>query len=146
MNLQVVPVSLRDANAYVAQKHRHHGPTRGHKFSIGVTDGEQLRGVAIVGRPLARKLDNGQIAEVLRVCSDGTPNVCSMLLGACRRAALAMGYKKIVTYTLNSESGASLKAAGFKATKRVSGASWSRQGREREDKHPLDDKIRWESP
>jgi len=69
-----------------------------------------------------------------------------MLLGACRRAALAMGYKKVITYTLDKESGASLKAAGFRPTKKVVGASWSRENRLREDKHPLDDKVRWEAP
>lgn len=88
LELRFRPIGLRAANDFVAAHHRHHGPTRGHKFSISVTDAQgQIRGVAIAGRPVARRLDDGAHLEVLRVCTDGTPNVCSMLYGAVRRAA-----------------------------------------------------------
>jgi hypothetical protein len=101
LELQLQPIGLRAANAFVDGHHRHHGPTRGHKFSISVADAQaQIRGVAIAGRPVARRLDDGAHLEVLRVCTDGTPNVCSMLCGAVRRAAKAMGYRpeQIITY------------------------------------------------
>jgi hypothetical protein len=102
LELRFRPIGLRAANDFVAAHHRHHGPTRGHKFSISVTDAQgQIRGVAIAGRPVARRLDDGAHLEVLRVCTDGTPNVCSMLYGAVRRAAKAMGYlpEHVITYT-----------------------------------------------
>jgi hypothetical protein len=90
--LTIVPMSLREANAFVTQSHRHHKPARGHKFSIGVHDGEHLVGVAIVGRPVARAYDNGRTLEVNRTCTDGTPNANSALYGAAWRIAREMGY------------------------------------------------------
>lgn len=110
--LEVCPMTLREANAYVEQYHRHHGPVVGHKFSIGLSDGEKIVGVAIVGRPVARHLDDGWTLEVNRLCTDGTRNACSMLYAAAWRAARAMGYKRLVTYILDTENGASLRAAG----------------------------------
>lgn len=91
-------MTLREANAYVEQHHRHHGPVVGHKFSIGLSDGEKIVGVAIVGRPVSRHLDDGWTLEVNRLCTDGTHNACSMLCAAAWRAARAMGYKRLVTY------------------------------------------------
>ena len=111
--LTLTPVSLAEANAFVAQHHRHHKPVTGHKFSIGCTADGRLVGVAIVGRPVSRYLDNGLTLEVNRLCTDGTKNACSMLYAAAWRAARAMGYEKIITYTLDTESGASLRAAGW---------------------------------
>ena len=146
MNLTVVPVTLREANRYVEQNHRHHGSSRGHKFSVGLHDGNKLVGVAIAGRPVARGLDNGKTLEILRVCTDQTENACSMLIGACRRAATAMGYTKVVTYTLISENGSSIRAAGFRQVAQTAGGSWNSEKRPREDKHPLEPKIRWEWP
>lgn len=144
--LILVPVSLREANAFVAKVHRHHGPTRGHKFAVAVgsSDGV-MRGVAIAGRPVARGLDNGISLEVLRVATDGTPNACSMLYGAVRRAAIAMGYppRRIFTYTLASESGRSLHAAGWVKDGEVKGETWDRPNRARTDKHPTGPKVRW---
>lgn len=96
--LEVVPMTLKEANAFVEQYHRHHGPVVGHKFSIGCSDGEKIVGVVIVGRPVSRHLDDGWTLEVNRLCSDGTRNVCSMLYAAAWRAARAMGYKRLVTY------------------------------------------------
>lgn len=112
--LELIPMTLREANAFVEQHHRHHKPVVGHKFSIGVSDGEKVVGVAIVGRPVGRFLDDGWTLEVTRLCTDGTHNACSMLYAAAWRAARAMGYRRVVTYILESETGASLKAAGWK--------------------------------
>ena len=57
--LEICPMTLKEANAYVEQYHRHHKPVVGHKFSIGCSDGEKIVGVAIVGRPVARHLAAG---------------------------------------------------------------------------------------
>jgi len=144
--LHIRPIGLRAANAFVAEHHRHHGPTRGHKFSICVADAwGQIRGVAIAGRPVARELDDGAHLEVVRVCTDGTPNACSMLYGAVRRAAKAMGYPpdQVITYTLGSESGASLRAAGWRLAGCTEGGSWDRPRRSRVDSHPTEKKLRW---
>lgn len=96
--LSLTPVSLSEANAFVARCHRHHKPVVGHKFSIGCMADGRLVGVAIVGRPVSRYLDNGLTLEVNRLCTDGTKNACSFLYAAAWRAARAMGYRKIVTY------------------------------------------------
>jgi hypothetical protein len=113
MKLQSKPISLREANEFVKLHHRHHQPVIGHKFSIGCVYENKLVGVAIVGRPVARALDHTQIAAVNRLCTDGTKNVCSFLLSRCAKIAKIMGYKSIITYTLQSEGGASLRAAGW---------------------------------
>lgn len=111
--LEIRPIMLRAANDFVAAHHRHNQRTTGHKWSIAVYDGETLCGVAIAGRPIARNLDDGLTIEIRRVCTDGTRNACSMLYGACCRVAKAMGYKRLVTYTLVSEPGTSLRASWF---------------------------------
>lgn len=133
MALTVMPITLDAANAFVRAHHRHSRPVVGSKFSIGAMDGARLCGVAIVGRPIARRLDDTLTAEVLRLCTDGTRNACSLLYGACRKAAKAMGYRKIYTYTLPDEGGASLRAAGYVLDKETAGgasAMWhSRAGR-----------------
>lgn len=114
MSLRLVPVSWRDARAFVKDWHRHHGPPPGHKFAIGVAnDDDVLVGVALIGRPVARHLDDGLTLEVNRTATDGTKNANSMLYGAAWRAAKACGYRRLVTYTQANESGASLRAAGF---------------------------------
>jgi hypothetical protein len=142
----VVPLPLDEANAFVAQHHRHHGRVVGHKFSLGVStqDGE-IHGVAIVSRPVSRRLDNGLTLEITRVATDGAKDACSALYGACRRAAFALGYKRLVTYTLASEGGVSLKAAGYTLVGEAGGGSWSRSSRPRVDKHPTQAKLRWEA-
>ncbi len=104
--LTLIPVSLAQANEFVRQHHRHHKPVAGHKFSIGCAENGRLCAVAIVGRPVSRYLDDGFTLEVNRLCSDGTKNACSILYTAAARAARAMGYRKIITYTLDTESGA----------------------------------------
>ncbi len=143
--MRLVPISLKDANRFVDEVHRHHGPTVGHKFSVAVEEDGKLVGVCIVGRPVARGLDDGKTAEVLRLATTGEKNACSMLYGAARRAAKAMGYDKIVTYILESEDGASLRASGWKEVGRVKGRSWDTPSRPRTDKHPTVDKIRYEA-
>lgn len=112
-NLRVVPVSYREAAAFVRSVHRHHGPPPGMKFALGAADGGQLVGVAMVGRPVARHLDDGLTLEVNRTATDGTANANSMLYGASWRAAKALGYRRLITYTQEGEGGASLRAAGW---------------------------------
>ncbi len=123
--LTVVPVTLAEANAFVAAHHRHHGPVVGHKFAIGCMADGELVGVAIVGRPVSRYLDNGLTAEVTRLCTDGTRNACSILYAASARAARAMGFRKIITYTLDTESGTSLRAAGWHCEGPAGGKQWT---------------------
>ena len=124
--LEIIPVTFREAQAFVAALHRHNKPPKGHKFSIGLSDGKKLVGVVMVGRPIARAFDNGRTCEVNRTCTDGTPNANSMLYGAAWRAARAMGYLRCVTYTQHDESGASLRAAGWVRVKNLpSRGSWA---------------------
>lgn len=95
------------------QHHRHNKPPRGHKFSIGIFAGNELVGVGMAGRPVARHFDDGLTLEINRTCTDGARNANSMLYGAIRRAAFAMGYRRVITYSQGQESGASLRGAGF---------------------------------
>ena len=142
--LSLVPVSLKNANAFVAEHHRHHKPTRGHKFSIGCAVEGRLVGVAIVGRPVSRYLDDGLTLEVNRLCTTGEPNACSMLYGAAARAAKAMGYRKIITYTLDSEPGISLRAVGWTCAGPAGGERWTGQRRPAVDLYPAQMKLRYE--
>lgn len=155
MSLAIRPITLKDANTYVDMNHRHNQHTTGHKYSIACYDGDRLCGVAIAGRPVARRLDDGLTIEILRVCTDGTRNACSVLYGGCARIAKAMGYKKVITYTLLSECGSSLKASGFINCGIVgNGQSWDTPSRPREVlqetlfgtvvKYPVEKKYRWE--
>jgi len=122
----VRPVTFKQACTFVAELHRHNKPPRGHKFSIGCFDGDQLVGVAMVGRPVARALDDGLTAEINRTCTDGHRNANSMLYGAAMRACKAMGYLRVLTYTQADETGASLKAVGFIRDKDLSARkSWA---------------------
>lgn len=144
--LHVVPIAFDEACAFITEHHRHHVPPVGHKFSLAVADESGVvRGVACIGRPVARRLDDGWTLEVTRVATDGCPNACSALYSAAWRAARALGYRRLGTYTLATESGVSLRAAGWREVGRVSGGSWSRPSRPRVDKHPTQDKIRWEA-
>ncbi|WP_342779538.1 XF1762 family protein [Cellulosimicrobium sp. TH-20] len=144
--IRVAPITLRAANAWVEKLHRHHGSVRGHRLSLSVVDARgDVHGVAILGRPVSRMLDQAGCIEVLRVATDGTPNACSMLYGAARRVAREMGYEphQVITYTLASELGMSLRASGWVPVAAVRGESWDRPGRMRVDKHPTDAKVRW---
>lgn len=142
--LVVVPIALDEANAFVARHHRHHKPVVGHKFSIAAASGDTIVGVCIVSRPVSRMRDDGWTLEVTRLCTDGTRNACSILYGAAAKAVFAMGYRKIGTYTLPEESGASLRGAGWKLIGQRGGGSWSVPSRPRVDKHPLQRKLLWE--
>lgn len=134
--LVVVPVSFSEACAFVAQHHRHHRPPQGHKFSIGLAVESNLVGVAIVGRPVSRRLDDGWTLEVTRLCTNGTVNACSKLYGACWRIVREMGYRELITYILDTESGVSLRAAGWSCRGRAGGKSWNVPSRPRVDKSP----------
>jgi hypothetical protein len=142
--LQAVPVDLDLANDFVARFHRHHRPVVGHKYSIGAAANDELVGVVIVGRPVSRHRDDGMTLEVTRLCTDGTKNACSFLYGAAARAAFALGYSRIGTYTLPEEGGASLLASGWTLIGERGGGSWSVPSRPRVDKHPLQTKFLWE--
>jgi hypothetical protein len=124
--LEIRPITLRAACAFIAEHHRHNKPPRGHKFSVAAYEGDALVGVATAGRPVARALDDGLTLEVNRTCTDGTRTANSMLYGAVWRAARAMGYRKAVTYTQHDESGASLRAVGWvKAKDLAARGSWA---------------------
>lgn len=127
------PVTLRQAHAFVAAHHRHLPPPAGHRFSIGAaTDTGELVGVVIVGRPVARHLDDGVTAEAIRLATTGPPNTCSLLLAAAWHAARALGYRRLITYTRTDEPGTSLRAAGFHTEATVpANRGWSRPGRTR---------------
>lgn len=135
MSLRLVPVSLAQANEHVAAWHRHNRPVPGAKFCIGAADeGDVLRAVAIVGRPVARHFDDGMTLEVNRVASDGSRNANSMLYGATARAAFALGYTRLITYTRTDESGSSLRAAGWHVVaERPPRKGWNAPSRPRDD-------------
>lgn len=145
MRLSLMPVSYADACAFVAQHHRHHDAPQGHKFSIAVTDGQEVRGVVMVGRPVSRHLDDGLTLEVTRCCTDGAANACSMLYGAARRAARALGYQRLITYTLASEPGASLRGAGWRVVWQTKGGEWTRDARPRPAVKQSGVKTLWEA-
>jgi len=147
--VDLAPIKLKEANDFLRHHHRHSRPVRGWKFGIGVRDHMSLVGVAVVGRPVARKLDDGETLEVTRLCvlQGAVANIASRLLGACRRAAKEMGYQKLITYTHADEGGASLRAAGYVAVATSDGGSWSRKDRARDDyEEELGPKTRWEVP
>jgi hypothetical protein len=126
VRLHLVPISLADAKRYIAEQHRHNDPPTGHRVSVGIADEDgRLRGVGVLGRPLARKSDDGVSAEVYRVATDGVPNGCSMLYGALVRAAWALGYRRVLTYTLEEEPGTSLRAAGWQSDGMAGGGDWA---------------------
>lgn len=147
MSLVLIPISIKDAKRALRRWHRHHAhdPSKA-LFAVAVAEmgEEEPCGVAIIGPPVARMLENGWTAEVVRVATDGTHNACSKLYGAAWRAARALGYKRLITYTLAEEGGASLRAAGYTLVGEAGGGSWSRTNRPRFDKHPMQTKIRWE--
>ena len=148
VSLTVTPISFDEANAFVAAFHRHHKPMPGVKFCVAVSDEEgKVRGVAMVGRPVARRSDDGWTLEVNRCCTDGARNACSMLYGAAWRAAKALGYRRLVTYTLPEEGGSSLRAAGWKLLGLRGGGNWNTKTRPRIDTPELlqGQKLLWEA-
>ena len=142
--LQLQPIAYDEACEFIRKHHRHHLPPQGWKFGVAVNDGEKVVGVITVGRPVSRMLDDGWTLEVTRCATDGTRNAPSMLYGAAKRAAFALGYKRIITYTLQSEPGTSLIAAGWKSLGEAGGGHWSRESRPRVDTHPTEQKTLWE--
>jgi len=143
MSLILSPITLLEANDFVERLHRHHNPVPGCKFCIAVSDGNTVRGVAIVGRPVARHLDDGWTLEVNRCCTDGAKNACSMLYGATWRATKALGYKRLYTYTLPQEGGSSLRAAGWKLLGEAGGGNWNSKIRPRVDTEHQQRKLKW---
>src|SRR4029450_11240120 len=144
-HLTVVPMPLDEAQVFVQRHHRHHKRVTGHKFSIGAARAEVIVGVAVIGRPVGRRLDDGWTLEVTRLVTDGTKNACSFLYGASWRAVRALGYRRLITFTLPQEGGTSLRAAGWRLVGSTPGRSWSVPSRPRVDKHPLQEKWRWEA-
>lgn len=145
MSLRVISMTRAEAHAFIRQHHRHHKPSTGDVFCLGAADGDRVVAVACVGRPVARALADGHTLEVTRLASDGTRNACSFLYGACWRAARALGWSRLVTYTLPEEGGASLRAAGWRCIGEAGGGSWNRKSRPRVDLHPTQVKLRWEA-
>lgn len=145
MNLRIVPIDLADAREFVAAHHRHHEPPIGHKFSVGVAVGDQL--VAIVGRPVSRVIQSeGATLEVIRTATDGTRNANSMLYGACRRAAFALGYDRLITYTQGDETGSSLRAAGYRVVaQRPARPGWDTPSRPRANRGDWVARTLWEA-
>ena len=144
MALKIRTIDFRRAADFTTKNHRHHKAPTGHKFSIACYDGERLCGVAMVGRPVSRYLDDGETLEVNRLCTDGTKNACSMLYSSAWRAAKALGYKRIFTYTLQSEGGASLRAAGWVNEGEAGGLNWTGKRYEQTElPMVMEMKVRW---
>lgn len=145
MSLELQPITFKEAAEYIRQHHRHHLPPHGWKFGVAVNDGEKVVGVIVIGQPIARHLNDGYTAEITRCCTNGTKNACSMLYGAAKRAARALGYRRVITYTRTDESGISLGAAGYREVYRTKPQSWDRPGRPRVDKTEPFQRILWEA-
>lgn len=143
-HLRLFPATLSQANEMIELFHRHHKRVVGHRFTIGCESKDGVHGIAVVGRPVARMIEQYRVAEVTRLVSDGKANVCSMLYSACARAAKAMGYGSIQTYILEDELGTSLKAAGWEFVRIVKGDTWVRKVRpDRRTDQPMCDKQLW---
>lgn len=128
----------------MALHHRHHKPAVGHKFSIGCEADGELVGVVIAGRPVSRHLNDGTTLEVTRLCTDGTKNACSFLYGAAARAAKEMGYARIITYTLDTENGANLRASGWNCQGKAGGLQWTGKRKPGTQLYPAQMKLRYE--
>ncbi len=136
--LIAVPVKQKQAKAFIEQYHRHHKKgSVGDIFRIGIAtsdDPKNIIGVAQIGRPVAGALDDDETVEVTRVCVKGkVKNACSFMYGKAARIAKELGYKKIITYTLPCEGGASLKAVGWADLGKAGGGSWNRDNRPRQE-------------
>jgi len=143
--LSLHPITQKEAKTFIERHHRHHKPSVGSVFQIGVASEGEVVGVVMVGRPVARMLQDGYTAEVTRLCVlEGHKNACSMLYAASWRAAKALGYRRLITYILESEPGTSLQAAGWRLLGKRGGGSWSAPSRPRVDTHPLEQKQLFE--
>lgn len=145
VRLTIVPCDIKDARAYVQQHHRHRDAPPGAKFAVACALGDLVVGVAIAGLPIARPLNDGWTIEITRCCTDGSRNACSILYRACVRSALSLGFRRVITYSLQSESGASLRAAGFRVVADVRGRQWDCPSRPRPTIDEPQDKLRWEA-
>jgi len=145
--MKVKPLTLDQANEVVKKWHRHHKAVRGHRFSVGVEIDGELVGAAIVSRPVSRCVDPFSVAEISRLVTNGHKNACSFLYGACSRIAKEMGYDKIQTYILDSESGRSLLASGWKFEELTEAGDWnhskSLNRKNRRTDQPMSPKQRW---
>jgi hypothetical protein len=143
--MEAVPLHLREANEFVTRRHRHRLPTVGGKFALGAAQDERLIGVALAGRPVCRRLDDGKTLEIVRVATDGTPNACPYLYARCAKIARLMGYQRVITYNLESEAGASLRAVGAKQTRPLESHEWGNQARPRKSQSIYHEpKYRWD--
>jgi hypothetical protein len=142
--LNIVPITLKEARRFVTEHHRHRRQPPGGLFAVGLAAEGKIAGCVIVGRPVARLLDDDYTAEITRLCTDGSRNACSMLYGAAWRAARAMGYRRLITYTLPEEGGTSLRASGWTVVAEVAAQTWHRTRRPRVDLYPQQRKLRWE--
>lgn len=143
MKIYAVPLELTAANSFVSELHRHHPPVHRDKFRVGAAVDGKLVGVVQIARPVSRNLDDGKTVEVVRLCFDGSKDVCSFLYSRAARIAKEMGYEKIITYILASEPGTSLKAAGWTEETTTSGGSWDRPSRPRNGSFPTVPKKRY---
>lgn len=143
IKLIAVPLELKKANEFVDKFHRHHNSVYRDKFRVGCMCNGKLVGVVQVARPVSRCLDDGKTVEVVRLCTDGTENVCSFLYSKAARIASEMGYSKIITYILDLENGASLKASGWVKECDIKGHSWNCPSRPRTTTSPTCDKQRY---
>ena len=141
--LKIKPIHLTQAKAFVEKYHRHSIPPVGGKFAIACWNDDKICGVAICGRPVARHSDDGETLEIYRNCTDGTRNACSKLYGSCQRIARNMGYKRVITYTLASENGASLRAANFQNCGEAGGTQWTGSRKRSYYVAPHEMKIKW---
>jgi hypothetical protein len=143
--VKAVLIHIKEANAFIGKYHRHSLPTVGGKFAVGAVEWGKLVGVAVAGRPVARRLDDGQIIEILRICTDGTPNCCSFLYARVAKIVRLFGYTRVITYTLEEESGASLRAVGARVAGRVEAREWSAPSCRRKSQAVYGKKkLRWE--
>ena len=145
--LDLQPIKFAEAAEYIRRHHRHHKPPASWLFGCAVNDGEKVVGVIVVGRPVARPYDDGWTAEVTRCCTDGTRNAPSKLYRAAEKAAMALGYRRLITYTRSDESGSSLRAAGWRVIAERPARSWSAAsvGRPRVDKSEPYQRLLWEA-
>ena len=145
--LKIVPTTLKQANGLVSQIHRHHKPVVGHRFSLACYDDDRLCGVVICGRPVARMIDHTKVLEISRCATDGTKNAISKLYSSVCRAAAAMGFEKVQTYTLPEEGGSSMKACGFTFVGEAGGGDWNhgeKSHKNRRTDQPMGVKWKWE--
>lgn len=143
--LIATPLTLAEANKFIDELHRHHAPVHRDKYRVGAWDTEQnkLVGVVQVGRPVSRVLDDGKTVEVVRLCTDGTKNVCTFLYSRAARASKELGFSRIITYILENEIGTSLKASGWHIDHITKGHNWNCPSRPRNTNAPTCNKQMW---